>query len=171
LTIVSVCRHSKNLASSAKVKRTASVARLGLFFRSRYKASCFRRNRFSAASAPRKRSPILNTVSTPNNTRSEVRKNFTSRVGSAWRTNYMLNWLIFLSDRIFAEHRSPAHPCISDGPVRYRLGPRGAASVGCSLRRATWKRLVCCATCRRKAARIDRGRSASAGGAGTAASR
>jgi len=46
------------------VKRTASVARLGLFFRSRYKASCFRTNRFSAASALRERSPVLNTVST-----------------------------------------------------------------------------------------------------------
>jgi hypothetical protein len=34
--MVSACRHSKNLASSAMVKRTASVARVGLFFRSRY---------------------------------------------------------------------------------------------------------------------------------------
>jgi hypothetical protein len=38
LTMISACRHSKNLASSAMVKRTASVARLRLFFRSRNKA-------------------------------------------------------------------------------------------------------------------------------------
>jgi hypothetical protein len=36
--MISACRHSKNLASSAMVKRTGSVARLGLFFRSRNKA-------------------------------------------------------------------------------------------------------------------------------------
>jgi hypothetical protein len=87
------------------VKRTASVARLGLFFRSRYKASCFRRNRFSAASAPRERSPVLNTVSTSNNTRKEVRKNFASwgRLSMADKS-YMLQRPILLSDRIFAEH-------------------------------------------------------------------
>ena len=78
LTMVKACRHSKNVASSAMVKRTASVARLGLFFRSRYKASCFRRNRFSAASALRERSPVLNTVTRSSDTRREVNKNFES---------------------------------------------------------------------------------------------
>jgi hypothetical protein len=93
------------------VKRTASVACLGLFFRSRYKASCFRRNRFSAASAPRERSPVLNTVSTSDNTRSEVRKNSTSwgRFSMAAKY-YVLKRLIFVSDRIFAEHRPLAQP-------------------------------------------------------------
>ena len=104
--MVSAGRHSKDLASSAMVKRTASVARLGLFFRSRYKASCFRRNRFSAASAPRERSPVLNTVSTSNNTRKEVRKNFASwgRFSMADKY-YIVKRLIFLSDQILAEHR------------------------------------------------------------------
>src|SRR4029450_12234821 len=60
------------------VKRPGSVARLGLFFRPRHKASCFRRNRFSAASAPRERSPVLNTVNRSNDTRREVHKNFAS---------------------------------------------------------------------------------------------
>src|SRR5262245_28132949 len=60
------------------VKRTVSVTRLGLFFRSRYKARCFRRNRFSAAIAHRERSSVPNTISTSNKTRIEVWKNFTS---------------------------------------------------------------------------------------------
>jgi hypothetical protein len=48
------------------------------FFRSRYKVSCFRRNRFSAASALRERSPVLNIVNRSNDTRREVHKNFAS---------------------------------------------------------------------------------------------
>jgi hypothetical protein len=52
------------------------------------------------------RSPFLNTVSTSNNTRREVRKNFASWGRfSMVDKYYMLKRLIFLSDRIFAEHR------------------------------------------------------------------
>ena len=49
-TTNSASRHSKNLESLAIVKRIASLARRGFCFRSTYRASCLRRNKFSAAS-------------------------------------------------------------------------------------------------------------------------
>ena len=45
-------RHSKNLESWAIVNRMALLARRGFCFRSTYRPTCLRRNRFAAASAP-----------------------------------------------------------------------------------------------------------------------
>lgn len=63
----------------------------------------------------------LNTVSTSNNTRSEVRKKFTSwgRFSMADKY-YMLKRLIFLSDRIFAEHRGQIRGLIRPYTDRHR---------------------------------------------------
>jgi hypothetical protein len=55
LTITKALRHSKRRASLENTKRSAAVVALGFFARSRNRASCLRRNRFSAASADRLR--------------------------------------------------------------------------------------------------------------------
>ena len=55
LTMTRALRRSKNLLRTARNNLVASIARSGLTSRSWYRASCFRRNRFSAARALRDR--------------------------------------------------------------------------------------------------------------------
>jgi hypothetical protein len=56
LTKVRASRHANRPESNTRVNRVASLARRGLTWRSKYKANCLRRKRFSAASAFRERS-------------------------------------------------------------------------------------------------------------------
>ena len=51
LTMVRACRHANGLESNTRAKRVASLARRGLTLRSRYRANCLRRKRFSATRA------------------------------------------------------------------------------------------------------------------------
>src|SRR5258706_11979407 len=51
LTTVRASRHANRLESHTRVNRVASLARRGLTLRSRYRAICLRRNRFSSARA------------------------------------------------------------------------------------------------------------------------
>jgi hypothetical protein len=60
-TTVSKWRHSRKRDKPTRMIRVASLARRGFTSRSRYNASCFRRNRFSAASWARDR--IANDIS------------------------------------------------------------------------------------------------------------
>jgi hypothetical protein len=53
LKITSALRHSKNFASATMARRSEAVVRRGFACRSWNKASCFRRNRFSAIRATR----------------------------------------------------------------------------------------------------------------------
>ena len=50
-TIVRARRHANRRESSTRVSRLASVTRRGFILRSRYRANCLRRKRFSAARA------------------------------------------------------------------------------------------------------------------------
>jgi hypothetical protein len=47
-TLIKAPRQAKNRLRVAMIQRVESFARRGLTFRSRYRASCLRRNRFSA---------------------------------------------------------------------------------------------------------------------------
>jgi len=53
LTTVRASRHANNLESNTRVNLADAFARRGLTLRSRYKANCLRRKRFSAANVPR----------------------------------------------------------------------------------------------------------------------
>ena len=55
LTTVRASRHANNLESNTRVNLADAFARRGLTLRSRYKANCLRRKRFSAAKAHRGR--------------------------------------------------------------------------------------------------------------------
>jgi hypothetical protein len=57
LTITNALRQSKKRASLDNTNRSAAVVGLAFFSRSRNKASCLRKNRFSAARAVRLRKP------------------------------------------------------------------------------------------------------------------
>src|SRR5437660_6096789 len=73
LTTVRASRQSKTLARWASAKRIELVALRGFFCRSAYRASCLRRNRFSAASAEEDRKVNRKDVRTSTKTSTAMR--------------------------------------------------------------------------------------------------
>src|SRR5689334_4304596 len=104
-----------------RIERRMDCGRGAAFFlRSWNKASCLRKNRFSAASAVRLRKPVPQKLVQSETTICNVTLSFEScrKMLSTWQSSHSYS-LIRLHDHVFADHRCFRHSCSSWG-CRYR---------------------------------------------------
>src|SRR5436190_6745640 len=106
LTMTNALRQSKKRASLDDTNRSAAVVGAAFFSRSWNKASCLRKNRFSAASAVRLRKPVPQKLMQSETTICNVTLSFEScrKMLSTWQSSHGYP-LIRLPDHVFADHR------------------------------------------------------------------
>src|SRR5437764_1661989 len=106
LTMTNALRQSKKRASLDNTNRSAAVVGAAFFSRSWNKASCLRKNRFSAASAVRLRKPVPQKLMQSETTICNVTFSFEScrKMLSTWQSSHAYP-LIRLPDHVFADHR------------------------------------------------------------------
>ena len=106
LTMTNALRQSKKRASLDNTNRSAAVVGAAFFSRSWNKASCLRKNRFSAASAVRLRKPVPQKLMQSQTTICNVTLSLEScrKMLSTWQSSHGYP-LIRLPDHVFADHR------------------------------------------------------------------
>src|SRR3954465_11535923 len=110
LTMTNALRQSKKRASLDNTNRSAAVVGAAFFSRSWNKASCLRKNRFSAASAVRLRKPVPQKLMQSETTICNVTLSFEScrKMFSTWQSSHGYP-LIRLPDHVFADHNGIAY--------------------------------------------------------------